>query len=202
MSVPSIVGISGSPKRTSRTTAVVRAVLEAIEASARSNSRLIELVDAAPVLFRALTRDSLNAEQQASSIIRTVEAADVLVVGTPVYRASYSGALKHLFDLVHHEALAGKLVVLVATAGSPVHGLVNEHQLRPLFGFFNALTVPTTIFATEADFVGVQIVNPKIDARIARAAREVVELLASRNQPGVAAPAAQRSTVVTSSNSL
>jgi FMN reductase len=196
MSVPSIVGISGSPKRSSRTTVVVRAVLEAIEASAPSNTRLIELADAAPLLFRALTRDSLDLELPASSIIRTVEAADVLVVGTPVYRASYTGALKHLFDLVHHEALAGKLVVLVSTGGSPVHGLVNEHQLRPLFGFFNALTVPTTIFATEADFAELQLVNQGIDARIARAAEEVVKLLPLRSRPAVAASAAQRNIVV------
>jgi FMN reductase len=192
MSVHSVVGISGSPKRSSRTTTVVKAVLEAIEAGAPSNTRLIELVDAAPSLFRALTRDSLAAEQQASAIIRTVEAADVLVVGTPVYRGSYTGALKHLFDLVHHEALAGKLVVLAATGGSSIHGLVNEHQLRPLFGFFNALTVPTTIFATEADFVEFHLV----DARIARAAQEVVELLPSRNRPVVSAAAAHRNTVV------
>jgi FMN reductase len=196
MSVPSIVGISGSPKRSSRTTVVVRAVLEAIEASAPSNTRLIELAEAAPLLFRALTRDSLASEPQASSIIRTVEAADVLVVGTPVYRGSYTGALKHLFDLVHHEALAGKLVVLVATAGSSIHGLVNEHQLRPLFGFFNALTVPTTIFATEADFVELEVINPAIDARIARAAQEVVELLPSRNRPAATASAAHRNIAV------
>jgi FMN reductase len=196
MSVHSIVGISGSPKRFSRTTAVVRAVLEAIDAGAPANARLIELADAAPVLFRALTRDRLEADPQAWSIIGAVEAADVLVVGTPVYRGSYSGALKHLFDLVHHEALAGKLVVLAATGGSLVHGLVNEHQLRPLFGFFNALTVPTTIFATEADFVEFQLVNPRIDTRIARAAQEVVELLALRNRPVASAAMVGRNTVV------
>jgi FMN reductase len=188
MSVLSVVGISGSPKRSSRTTAVVRAVVEAIEAGTESNARLIELVDAAPLLFRALTRDGLDANPQAHSLIRAVEAADVLVVGTPVYRASYSGALKHLFDLVHHEALTGKPVVLAATGGSLLHGLVNEHQLRPLFGFFNALTVPTAIYATEADFVDLQIVNPRIDARIARAAEEVIRLLPSRDRPAAARP--------------
>jgi FMN reductase len=195
MSLLSVVGISGSPKRSSRTTVVVRAVVEAIEAGAASNARLIELVDAAPLLFRALTRDSLDANPQAHSLIRAVEAADVLVVGTPVYRASYSGALKHLFDLVHHEALAGKLVVLAATGGSLLHGLVNEQQLRPLFGFFNALTVPTTIYATEADFADLQIVNPGIDARIARAAQEVIQLLPSRNRPAAGASAAERNAV-------
>ena len=180
MSVRSVVGISGSPKRSSRTTAIVRASLDAIEVATPSEIRLIELVDAAPHLFATLTRDVLHENECASSIIRTVESADIIVVGTPVYRASYSGALKHVFDLVHHEALAGKIIVLAATGGSLLHGLVTEHQLRPLFGFFNALTVPTAVYATEQDFADFKIINPGIHSRIARAAREALELLPSR----------------------
>jgi FMN reductase len=190
MSVRSIVGISGSPRRSSRTTAAVRAVIEQIEAKTASETKLIELVDAAPHLFATLTRDALQQNERASAIVRTIEAADILVVGTPVYRGSYTGALKHVFDLVHHEALAGKIVVLAATGGSLLHGLVTEHQLRPLFGFFRALTIPTTIYATERDFADIKISNPDIHARIAQAAGEAVGLLPPRSTatsvPGVA----------------
>jgi FMN reductase len=190
MSVRSIVGISGSSRRLSRTTVVVKAVLEAIEAATASETELIELVDAAPHLFATLTRDVLHENQRGSAIVRTIESADIIVVGTPVYRASYSGALKHVFDLVHHEALAGKIVVLAATGGSLLHGLVTEHQLRPLFGFFRALTIPTTIYATEQDFADSKIVNPDIHARVTQAACEAVGLLPPKSTaasvPGVA----------------
>ncbi|MGO8048504.1 NADPH-dependent FMN reductase, partial [Rhizobium johnstonii] len=64
------------------------------------DGRTIELVDAAPILFQALRSDQLDAEGRA--ILDAVEAADVLVVGSPFYRASYTGALKHLFDLVDY----------------------------------------------------------------------------------------------------
>jgi len=180
MSVRSVVGISGSPKRSSRTTAIVKALLDAIEEETPSETKLIELMDAAPHLFAALSRGALLENERASAIIQAIESADIIVVGTPVYRASYTGALKHVFDLVHHEALTGKIVILAATGGSLLHGLVIEHQLRPLFGFFNALTVPTTIYATEQDFADFKIINPGIHARIARAAREAVELLPLR----------------------
>jgi FMN reductase len=190
MSVRSVVGISGSPKRSSRTTAVVKTVIEAIEAKTASETELIELVDAAPHLFATLTRDVLHENERASGIVRTIESADIIVVGTPVYRGSYTGALKHVFDLVHHEALAGKIVVLVATGGSLIHGLVTEHQLRPLFGFFRALTIPTTIYATEQDFADFKIVNPDIHARIVRAVGQAVGLLPPKSTaagvPGVA----------------
>jgi FMN reductase len=195
MSVRSVVGISGSPKRSSRTTAVVKAVLEGIEAATPSETKLIELVDAAPHLFATLTRDVLHENERASSIIRAIESADIIVVGTPVYRASYSGALKHVFDLVHHEALAGKIVVLAATGGSLLHGLVTEHQLRPLFGFFNAWTVPTTIYATEQDFANFKVVNPDIHARIARAVREAVGLLPLRKSTAANVSDVSRSAV-------
>ena len=84
------------------------------------------------------------------------------MVATPVYKGSYSGALKHLFDLVRPNALTGKPVLVAATGGSPLNGLVTEHQLRPLFGFFNALTLPTAIFALESDFQNYRIDKPEL----------------------------------------
>jgi FMN reductase len=100
-----------------------------------------------------------------------------LVIGTPVYRASYTGALKHLFDLVHHEAFLGKPVILTATGGSHLHGLVTEHQLRPLFGFLNALTLPTKVYAVETDFLDYRVSSQKILDRADRAVGEALTQL-------------------------
>lgn len=172
----SIVGISGNVTRPSRTSVLVRAIVDALSARTGGTPRQIELVEVAPLLFGALTPDRLAGE--AAEVIRAVEAADVLVVGSPVYRASYTGALKHLFDLVRYDALAGTPVILAATGGSPLHGLMTEHQLRPLFGFFNALTVPTTVYATEADFRDYRVSNPQIADRIDRAVGEAAHLAA------------------------
>lgn len=165
-----VVGVSGSVTRPSRTTALVRAIVDEIASKADAEGRVLELVDAAPHLFSALTPHQV--EGRSREILDVVESADLLVVGTPVYRASMSGALKHLFDLVDHRAFAGKPVVLAATGGSLMHGLVTEHQLRPLFGFLNALTLPTTIYAVESDFDSYQVSTAKIGDRIARAADE------------------------------
>jgi FMN reductase len=172
MTDPSIVGVSGSVTRPSRTTALVQAILDRIQARSGVVPKLIELVDSAPHLFTALTPDKLAGA--AKGLIETVEQADLLVIGTPVYRASYTGALKHLFDLVHHEAFLGKPVILTATGGSHLHGLVTEHQLRPLFGFLNALTLPTTVYAVETDFLDYRVSSQKI---LDRADRAVVEAL-------------------------
>lgn len=170
-----VVGISGSVKQPSRTACIVSTILAAMKGRASVRADTIDLAVAAPVLFRAFRADQMD--EAGRRIINAVEGADVLVVGSPVYRASYTGALKHLFDLVDFRALQGKRVVLAATGGTPLHGLMLEHQFRPLFGFFGAVTVPTTVYAVEADFTDYTLSNPAVEARIERAVAELFDLL-------------------------
>jgi FMN reductase len=186
-----IIGLSGNVKRPSRTASLVETIVSTARDRLRAEGHVIELVDAAPVLFRALRSDQLDAEGRA--IIDAVEAADVLVVGSPVYRASYTGALKHLFDLVDYRALTGKRVILAATGGTPLHGLMTEHQLRPLFGFFNALTLPTAVYATEADFADYGIVNAAVRDRIERAVSELAQILPAADANATAGVSSHRS---------
>lgn len=177
-----VLGISGSVRRPSRTAHLVDLIADGIAGRLGGDVSGIDLAETAPVLFRALRADQLDTQGRA--IIERVETADVLVVGSPVYRASYTGALKHLFDLVDYRALAGKSVILAATAGTPLHGLMIEHQLRPLFGFFGALTVPTAVYAIESDFTEYALTNPAIHQRIERAIEELRTFLPSAKQNG------------------
>ena len=163
---------------------------EIVVAGSGKKARLstkMKLVAIPVLLVHAGTRGEAGDQQTdldrvpAEAIIQRVEKVDLLVVGTPVYRASYTGALKHLFDLVDYRALTGKTVLLAATGGSPYHGLVFEHQLRPLFGFFGAVTVPTGVYGSPDDFVGAELVGPSIRDRISRAASEAVSLLNSNH---------------------
>ncbi|MDP0918976.1 NAD(P)H-dependent oxidoreductase, partial [Klebsiella pneumoniae] len=78
----------------------------------------------------------------------------------------YPGLLKHLFDLIGLNALINTPVLLAATGGSDRHALVLDHQLRPLFSFFQALTLPIGVYATEADFTDYQITSELLKARI------------------------------------
>ncbi len=172
----SILGIAGSVRRPSRTSTLVGEVLGAVGARLDAPTRLIELGDRGTNYFESLSRDGLRGE--ALAVVEAIESADVLVVGTPVYRASYTGLFKHVFDLVHHETLAGTTVVLTATGGSPLHGLVMEHQLRPLFGFFRAHTVPSVVYATEADFDRYDLTSRQVRERVERAADEAARLVA------------------------
>ncbi|GAA3495112.1 hypothetical protein GCM10019016_022120 [Streptomyces prasinosporus] len=54
--------------------------------------------------------------------------ADGVVIGTPVYKAAYSGLLTALLDLLPQYALTGKTVLPLATGGH--HHPRPRHRLR------------------------------------------------------------------------
>ncbi|WP_174945680.1 FMN reductase [Burkholderia lata] len=170
-----VVAISGGLQRPSRTLALTDAIVAALGAALPIETRLIELGEIGGRLAGALTRTQVPADLDAQ--IRAIETADALVVASPVYRASYTGLFKHLFDLVHHEALIDVPVLLAATGGSERHALVIDHQLRPLFSFFQARTLPIGVYASESDFDQYQITNPALRARIALAVDRAVPQL-------------------------
>jgi FMN reductase len=104
-----------------------------------------------------------------------------------VFRGSFTGLFKHLFDLVGQDALVDKPVLLAATGGSERHSLVIEHQLRPLFAFFQALTLPLGVYASERDFDHYEIASTALRQRIALAVERAAPWLEGR--PALAAAA-------------
>jgi FMN reductase len=111
----------------------------------------------------------------------------VLVVGSPTFKGSYTGLFKHFFDLLEPAALRGKPVILSATGGGERHSLIVEHQLRPLFGFFEALTMPTAIYASDRDFSDGVLVSEPIRARARQAVAEACGLLGGHHRVSLAA---------------
>jgi len=128
---------------------------------------VVKLSEMGPQVGSAMHRAALP--PAAFAAVQAIEEADLLVVASPVYRASYTGLLKHLFDFVGHKALVGRPVLLAATGGSDSHLLMIDHQLRPLFAFFDALPLPLGIYATEGDFDDYKLASPAVSERIARA---------------------------------
>lgn len=129
----------------------------------------------APQLAGSVWRSQLPdaVEQQ----LAAVEQADVLVVASPVFRGSYPGLFKHFFDLIDQDALIDKPVLLAATGGSERHSLVIDHQLRPLFSFFQARTLPLGVYATDKDFVDYQLHSEALIERAELAVQRALPLL-------------------------
>ncbi|THU01102.1 FMN reductase [Lampropedia puyangensis] len=146
-----IVAVSGGLQRPSKAAALARHLMDLITSEMACEPHLIELGALTPAMAGCVWRSQLPVAVERA--LALVEQADVLIVTTPVYRGAYTGLFKHFFDLVHQDALIDKPVLLAATGGSERHALVIDHQLRPLFSFFQARTLPLGIYATDQDFV-------------------------------------------------
>ena len=169
---PSVIGLSGSPKPESRSRALLDVALRALERQGIGPSRRVDLA--------ALPSDGLlgrHEDRQVTEAIQGVLDATIVVVSTPIYRATYSGLLKVFFDLLPPDALARKVSIPIATGGGPGHLLAVDHGLRPLLASVSALVVSTGVYGTDAQF-DAGVPGPELVERIERAALEAASLAA------------------------
>ncbi|MEJ0051036.1 MAG: FMN reductase [Methylovirgula sp.] len=171
---PKVVVFSANTHRPSKARFLATAIVEEVTVITPLDVRFFDLADAGPGVG-AFTRAELP--PQALEIVEAIESADALIVSAPVHKGSYPGLFKHLIDFVDLTTLINKPVLLAAKGGGTRHALVIEHQLRPLFGFFLAMTVPTAVYASDADFSDHVIVDPVLKERIRIAASQFAVLL-------------------------
>ncbi|ARO32737.1 FMN reductase (NADPH) 2 (plasmid) [Rhizobium etli] len=165
-----IFGFSGNITRPSTTRSFVEHIVGQLALKMRGLAQCVDVDDLGPSLLKAKRLDDLNAH--ARGVVDQMLEADALVVGSPTYKGSYTGLFKHYFDLLDPTSLRGKPIIIAATGGGERHSLVVEHQLRPLFGFFEALAMPTAIYATRNDFGNGEVISEPIRMRVGRAVEE------------------------------
>lgn len=171
-----IVAVSGGLQRPSKAAALAEHLLDLIADELPCEQHLVELGPLAPQLAGAVWRSQLPDAVERE--LAAVEQADVLVVATPVYRGAYTGLFKHFFDFIHQDALVDKPILLAATGGSERHALVIDHQLRPLFSFFQARTLPLGVYATDQDFADHRLQSEALIARARLAVQRALPLIA------------------------
>lgn len=170
-----LVAVSGGLQRTSRAASLCQHLMQLIGSNLACQPHLVELGQVAPQLAGATWRNQLPATVERE--LAAVEQADILVVATPVYRGSYTGLFKHFFDFIDQDALIDTPILLAATGGSERHSLVIDHQLRPLFSFFQARTLPIGVYATDSDFLDGCVHSPALLQRSELAVQRGLPLL-------------------------
>ncbi|AVY94224.1 MsuE subfamily FMN reductase [Microvirgula sp. AG722] len=173
-----IAAVIGSFQRPSRTAALVEALLERFAERLPVDIDVIEISDIGKALGGAFSVSALP--EAVRRQFAAVESADFLIVAAPVFRGTYPGLFKHFFDLVGQNALVDTPVLLAATGGSDRHALVIDHQLRPLFSFFQSLTLPIGVYGTETDFSDYRVSSPALQTRIDLAVERALPLLRAR----------------------
>lgn len=172
-----ITAVSGSLRTPSTTTALVQSVLDGLAGAAEVevDARVIELSALALDLATAITGGEKS--PALTSALERVSATHLLVVGTPIYRGAYTGLFKQFFDLVGQNALAGTPVLLTAGGGSDQHSLAIDHTLRPLFAFFEASTLPVSVYSRSSDFTDGAVTGDDLRTKIDRAVAAAASFL-------------------------
>lgn len=106
-----------------------------------------------------------------------VEQADGLLVATPVYKASFAGALKTLLDLLPERALANKAVLPLASGGSAAHMLALDYALKPVLAALKAQEILQGVYAVDRQIAYSEGNQP---ARLDDELRERLEAAASQ----------------------
>jgi FMN reductase len=132
--------------------------------------RVIDLREIATEVTTALVSQHVGPGLRAA--IDAISAADGVIAATPVYAAGPSGLFTSFFQILDTDTLIGTPVVLAATAGTARHALVADDQMRGMFGYLRAMTVPTALFAAPEDWA-----DDALSGRIDRAALELVTLM-------------------------
>ena len=149
----SLVVVSSGDSATSKTRAVAEAALEL-----GGGGRLIDLIQ--------LPADALLGRSRHAAVddaVAAASAASVLVLATPIYRATYNGSIKAFLDRFGPDALSRTAVVWVGTAAAPGHFLALDTGGRAVVASLKGWTVPTVVYATGADFVDGRPTEPVLE---------------------------------------
>ncbi|NYV74542.1 NADPH-dependent FMN reductase [Streptomyces sp. UH6] len=165
-----VLSLSGSPSPTSRTARLLRHL------DARLTGQGHRVV---PLDVRTLPAEALlGADFTHPAIVSAtslVAEADGVVIGTPVYKAAYSGLLKSLLDLLPQYALADKTVLPLATGGSTAHVLAIDYALRPVLSSMGAGHIVQGWFTLDKDITVAEDGTVTVAEHTARALEGVVD---------------------------
>ena len=146
-----VITLAGSPRFPSRSNTLLdyaREKLQALDVDVLHWH--LHKFDAEDLLYARFDSPALNA------LTEQLKDADGLIVATPVYKASFSGALKTLLDLLPERALAGKVVLPLATGGTVAHMLAVDYALKPVLNALKAQEILHGVFADDSQVIDYQ----------------------------------------------
>lgn len=173
-----VVTLSGSPSPTARASRLLDTVQE----------RLIQQgLRVSSISIRDLSAEDLVngnfASPELKRIQETVEQAKAVVISTPVYKASYTGVLKALLDLLPQYAFEGKTILPIAVGGTLNHLLSIDYAMKPLFSVMGATQILKGVYILSSqitfDDQGILSLDTEVEERLQSALTELQQVIRS-----------------------
>ncbi|MFC7154289.1 NADPH-dependent FMN reductase [Halomarina halobia] len=166
-----VVAVCGSLRDASFTRIALDRALSAAEEFGASTDH-VDLRGLDLPVFDPDERDAGDADE----LRRRVDAADSLILGSPVYHGSYSSALKNALDYCGFDEFEHTTVGLLAVSGGAFPVTTLDH-LRSVCRALNAWVVPhqAAIPGSRSQFDGTEFLDASIEKRVETLGRRVVE---------------------------
>jgi NAD(P)H-dependent FMN reductase len=188
-----LLAIVGSVTPPGRLLSATTAMLEGVHGGdPQIATQLINLAD-----LKIAFADGRPPEQYGDDTAATVKLAmdaDAVIIASPVYRGSITGALKNLLDQIPIEALMGKPVGIIAMGATTHHYLGVDWHLSDILAWFGAFVAPTSVYLASTDFVDGKISEPALKEMLslADAVIKMTSVAGTRENPLGPKPLAAR----------
>jgi len=148
--VATLVAVVGAVTPPGRLDAAMRYAVERAAAQPGARATLLNLADHRVSFADGRAPDTFA--DDTGRVVAAVAAADAVLLGSPVYRGSFTGALKNLLDLCPVDALRSKPVGILAMGATSHHYLGVDWHLRAVLAWFGALVAPTSVYLESGHF--------------------------------------------------
>lgn len=154
------VVVVGNPKPKSRT--LEAGVLVCQKLTGRDPDNVIDVIDLGAGLLE-------YGNAAVAAALQTLQAADVAIVASPTYKATYTGLLKLFLDQLPPDALANVTAFPVMLGAGPAHFLAPELLLKPVLVELGATCPAVGLYMIDKSFAE----DPRLDAWVARAKKRL-----------------------------
>ncbi|HVW42453.1 MAG TPA: NAD(P)H-dependent oxidoreductase [Amycolatopsis sp.] len=136
--------VVGNPKANSRTLDAAKMVAEAVTADLPAT--VVDVITLGPGLLGW-------GDESVAGAVRSVAAADVVVVGSPTFKATYCGVLKLFLDQFETgEGLRDVVAVPLMLGAGPAHALAPDLLLKPVLVELGATTPAPGLYLSESGY--------------------------------------------------
>jgi chromate reductase, NAD(P)H dehydrogenase (quinone) len=181
-----ILGISGSLRRDSHNTALLRAAAELLPDDVE-----FEIWDGLKTV-PPYDQDDDTAEAPAEAVeLRSRFAgADAVLIATPEYNASIPGQLKNALDWVSRPVIGNKPAAVVGASTGAFGAVWAQAELRKVLSTIGARTLPNEVAVRHADtcFEDGRLIDDGVRAQLAETLDDLVAATRARAEARAGAP--------------
>ena len=170
-----ITGICGSLSKKSTTKMALSLALKGAS-ELDVSTRLIQLRDHKLVFYGEVEEEDYPPD--VFRLRKEVKESNGIILGTPEYHGSLSGALKNMLDLMGAEEFEGKIVALVGVAGGHTGAINSLNTMRTIGRNLHCWVLPLEVSVADAAKTFNEdgtVTDPAIEQRLLNLGRQVVK---------------------------